>query len=366
MASASPVGLMPAPEGVTPDFNIHHMTETQLSFILAYGITLGLAIISLGLRFQTRIFIMHAFGLDDGMCAGGSIHNEVMNTDCFSIAFFCISIQLMKYGFGRHLWEVTAAQLGNYLKLLSPLVATYAWAPAFTKLSLLVLLHRLNPKFWFRMALYATAFMIIGYTLSITLTIAYPCSPLKANTGDCLNNCGLWQAILNIITDFIILVLPLHMLYKLNLPLRQKLVVGSIFSTGIFVIAICIVRITYIMSLQNNPDVTYSQGRAAVWSSVELNIGILCNAVIVLKPFFRQFFPRMFSSYAQKAATDTTGNPDPGGRFSKLSKEGAINPTLPLSVLKSQHGAESVASGPAKDGEPSVTEDPRDISTDDL
>jgi hypothetical protein len=32
------------------------------------------------------------------------------------------------------------------------------------------------------------------------------------------------------------------------------------------VIVICIVRITYIMSLQNNPDVTYSQGRAAVWS----------------------------------------------------------------------------------------------------
>jgi hypothetical protein len=32
------------------------------------------------------------------------------------------------------------------------------------------------------------------------------------------------------------------------------------------VIVICIVRITYIMSLQNNPDVTYTQGRAAVWS----------------------------------------------------------------------------------------------------
>lgn len=75
--------------------------------------------------------------------------------------------------------------------------------------------------------------MIIGYTLSITLTIAYPCNPQKPNTGECLNKSGLWQAVLNIITDLIILVLPLHMLHKLNLPLRQKVAVGSIFSTGI-------------------------------------------------------------------------------------------------------------------------------------
>ena len=42
------------------------MTDTQLSFILAYGITLGLATITLGLRIYTRIFIVHSLGFDDG------------------------------------------------------------------------------------------------------------------------------------------------------------------------------------------------------------------------------------------------------------------------------------------------------------
>jgi hypothetical protein len=45
MNNTTLVGLMPAPAGVVPDFDIHHMTDTQLSFILAYGITLGLATI---------------------------------------------------------------------------------------------------------------------------------------------------------------------------------------------------------------------------------------------------------------------------------------------------------------------------------
>jgi hypothetical protein len=66
MNNTTLVGLMPAPARVVPDFDIHHMTDTQLSFILAYGITLGLATITLGLRIYTRIFIVHSLGFDDG------------------------------------------------------------------------------------------------------------------------------------------------------------------------------------------------------------------------------------------------------------------------------------------------------------
>lgn len=41
----------------------------------------------------------------------------------------------------------------------------------------------------------------------------------------------------------------------------------------------------------NNPDVTYTQGSAAVWSAVEVNIGILCNCLAMLKPFVRRHLP---------------------------------------------------------------------------
>ncbi|ESZ97253.1 hypothetical protein SBOR_2376 [Sclerotinia borealis F-4128] len=75
----------------------------------------------------------------------------------------------------------------------------------------------------------------------------------------------LWQAIFNILTDAAILTLPVYMLNQLQLPLRQKLAIGSIFSTGIL--------------------------------SVEINIGILCNTLVVLRPFIRQYFPGVFSSH---------------------------------------------------------------------
>jgi len=45
----------------------------------------------------------------------------------------------------------------------------------------------------------------------------------------------------------------------------------------------------------NNPDVLYRQGLGAVWSAVEVNIGILCNCLATLKPFVRRHLPWLVS-----------------------------------------------------------------------
>lgn len=45
----------------------------------------------------------------------------------------------------------------------------------------------------------------------------------------------------------------------------------------------------------NNPDVLYTQGSAAVWSAVEINIGILCNCLAMMKPFVRRHLPWLVS-----------------------------------------------------------------------
>ncbi|ATZ45366.1 hypothetical protein BCIN_01g01620 [Botrytis cinerea B05.10] len=316
-------GLLPAPPGITPNFSTSALSSTQVAYIIAYTITLGLASSTLGIRLYTRISIMNSFGLDDIAI--------ILSYAC-SIAYFAITIDCMRYGFGRHLWEVTGEQMAHYLTKLSPMVATYAWAPAFTKLSILILLYRLNPSKYFRIGCCLVAGIIITYTLAISLIIAIPCVPTNPENGECLNQCGLWQAIFNILTDAAILLLPSHMLYLLKLPLRQKLAVASIFSTGIFVIIICIVRITYIMALQDNPDVLYTQGRAAVWSSVEINIGIFCNTLVVLRPFIRQYFPGLFSSHL--ISDDARQTPDPEAnlesrkrRIGKLRKKNSLTLT---------------------------------------
>jgi hypothetical protein len=50
-----------------------------------------------------------------------------------------------------------------------------------------------------------------------------------------------------------------------------------------------IVRIIYIYYLIGDPDFTFQQAAACLFSVVELNSGVICGCLVILKPFFRQY-----------------------------------------------------------------------------
>jgi hypothetical protein len=75
-------------------------------------------------------------------------------------------------------------------------------------------------------------FVTTGYTLAATLATAGGCNPTNTSNTPCINNLALWQAILNIVTDFVLLMLPISLLWKLQVPLLQKLGLGLIFALG--------------------------------------------------------------------------------------------------------------------------------------
>lgn len=86
--------------------------------------------------------------------------------------------------------------------------------------------------------------------------------------------------------------------------------------------------------MQNNPDVTHTQAAAAVWSCVELNVGIICNCLAMLKPFVRRHMPWLSSlvgggtepaSYNKQAS-----GPNTGGAFSSGWRADGVNHSYQL------------------------------------
>lgn len=54
-------------------------------------------------------------------------------------------------------------------------------------------------------------------------------------------------------------------------------------------------------------DVTYDNGPAAYWSSIEVNVGIICASLPTLKAFVSRFFPKFFgSSHRNNGQPSTT------------------------------------------------------------
>lgn len=109
---------------------------------------------------------------------------------------------------------------------------TYSWCLSLSKLSMLALYHNINPSRGFHWALYAVGSGIVGCQVAFTIMFVGPCKPTDPNTAECFTRSALAQAVLNIIFDTFIIVLPIPTIHSLNMPWRQKCFVGFLLGLG--------------------------------------------------------------------------------------------------------------------------------------
>jgi hypothetical protein len=109
-----------------------------------------------------------------------------------------------------------------------------------TKASIILLYLRIFVQRWFR----ATCNMLLGIVLSyMVASIAasiWQCSPIAlawdwSTLGTCINLTDAWLAntVYSIVTDFIILGLPMYPIYESHLPTGQKIALVMVFSLGL-------------------------------------------------------------------------------------------------------------------------------------
>lgn len=121
-------------------------------------------------------------------------------------------------------------------------VASILYCPmlAFAKVSILILYHRLGPIRWFRITIYVSMFIVIAANFSIIFPFIFSCSPFKRGwdvtitEGHCVNHAALYiaTAVINMATDLILLVLPIPLARKLQMPTIQKVGLVILFGVG--------------------------------------------------------------------------------------------------------------------------------------
>jgi len=117
---------------------------------------------------------------------------------------------------------------------------TYNLCTLFVKLSILSFYLRFSIDRAFRLAVYAVMFIAVGYTLPNALLFLYICKPIAyywdwtIPNGTCINQQAVFDSanILNMATDFMILLLPIWMLRPLRAPLLKKIGIALVLMTG--------------------------------------------------------------------------------------------------------------------------------------
>jgi len=88
------------------------------------------------------------------------------------------------------------------------------------------------------------------------------------------------------------------------LPRVQKVGLAMIFSIGVFVIIIEIVRLCMLGPVATSKDTIYYEASACLWAGLEVNVGIMCACA----PMLRGPLQRVRDRYFSRTRSSSTAN----------------------------------------------------------
>ncbi|KAI9840059.1 MAG: hypothetical protein M1819_000252 [Sarea resinae] len=274
--------------------------------LLAVNITLPIvAAFFVAARLSTKMVKSKRLGLDDYF---------IVVSLMFAIWVSCMDGTAVHHGFGKHMADMTPQAHVQAMKVFFYLAQIpYKTGVCFTKCSILLLYLRIFPSRRFRYTVYATMIFVVAYSISFVFLTIFQCTPIpraydKKIPGHCVDNMGQWYsyAVVNIVSDFWILFLPLPSISKLKLPLPQKIGLMGVFALGAFVCVVSIVRVVSMSPEFKTGDLTWGAVDATMWTDIEDNTGIICACLPMLKAPISRVFPHLFGGNNK---TSTNGPP---------------------------------------------------------
>ena len=150
----------------------------------------------------------------------------------------------MQYGgAGRHAayWDITnPSMIGTWAKLIYVVEMTYFLAVCLSKVAILALYLRIFRNKLELVTTYVLVGVVVTTWLSETIAACLQCLPFEYQWdkiipgGHCFNQQDYYRyvSVPNFVTDVVMLILPLHMVWMLNTSRMQKVGLTFVFLTG--------------------------------------------------------------------------------------------------------------------------------------
>ncbi|KAL9072594.1 MAG: hypothetical protein Q9161_003452 [Pseudevernia consocians] len=197
------------------------------------------------------------------------------------------------WGLGQDVFTMSKDQLLHFQKNGLANFALYFTTNATIKISLLLLYYRLfSPSHPFRIAVYTTGVIVIAWWIAVFFADIFQCVPANAfwnfeaqnaKTARCMSTItfSIGTGVSNLVTDIMVLCLPMPMVWSLRTDRTQKLTLTGIFLLGFFVCAISIIRIVKLVA-PGHSDPTYSLASVFIWTCVEPSVGIISACLPIM------------------------------------------------------------------------------------
>ncbi|KAM0323157.1 hypothetical protein ACHAQA_009007 [Verticillium albo-atrum] len=272
------------------------------------GALVGLALVFVVLRIWVRVKLIRQLGWDDYcmMAAMAVIFAEMM-----------VIIPQVGYGAGRHVQYIKPeSNIVKGLRLNFVTQPLCLIALCLTKVSVGLFLLRMTPSAKFRYFIWGTIIFTILSATGNLLTVFFQCQPLAFTWdasipgGQCIPPANLkfaafFNSSVSVLTDLVFALLPIPMLWNVQLNWKVKSAVAGILSLGIFATAAAIVKITFLSEYGKYGDFLFDSSDLTIWTTVEICTAIVAACIPCLKPLFKAL---LRGSSAEKYPSGYTKN----------------------------------------------------------
>ncbi|KAJ5948936.1 P-type ATPase [Penicillium verhagenii] len=279
-------------------------------------VMLGLSVITVSFRCFVRGYLVRAFGWDDTLMVAALIIYTSLIVCCIVGAKDGVGHQLVDFGTNIKLYE-SALRWWWLSQIL------YIWSSAVTKISIAVALLRLTIRKTHRIILYSLIGISVANALLFFFVLVLDCHPISyfwrqadpTAKGSCVSsaillNIAYLYSAFTILCDFTLGILPIVLVWNLQMSGRTKFAVGGNSELGCHVCGILdigeeemrtqvltilsasvavVIRLPF-LHFYLDPDFLYSTYQIAIWSIIETGLGIIAGSLVTLRPLFRWFF----------------------------------------------------------------------------
>ncbi|PWY72485.1 hypothetical protein BO94DRAFT_245550 [Aspergillus sclerotioniger CBS 115572] len=266
------------------------------------GVSIAIAIVQIvvvGARFYTRHMQKLALALDDYLIFLALIASLGQS------ALYIILVKLA--GVGHHMTyvEQTPKKLVILQKgLYANEILDFPFTVTPAKISILLFYVRIFSTRTFKTIAYVVGAIVLGHGLGVLFAAIFQCWPVAyvwnqtIEGGSCFNKEAFYRYVSppNILTDVVILVMPLPYVRKLHTRNGQKLALTGVFLLGGVGTLASILRMTIFFQENATTDPTWTSTKLGIWTILEGGIIIISACLPPTWPLIVRILPKQLRS----------------------------------------------------------------------
>lgn len=277
------------------------------------GVFTAFEIAAVALRFYSRTLTVRSFGADDWLVAASLVGQIIAG----AVAIAAVEQDAM----GHHIGYLAATNPGAMTLLYKYLFAISMWYCAtisLSKLAICIMYRRLFPQHAVSIVLCITAGILVCAPIATLITGFAACTPFSANwappevqASKCINKEALfaWGTFPHIVTDVILLIVPLPVIWRLRIKTKFKAALTVTFLIGSMGLGTSILRFLTYNNTDAFMDTPYNAVELVTWTIAEPGVYLISACVMMYRPLLGKFNVGLLSSYI--------GESGPGALYSR-------------------------------------------------